>query len=147
MNLCCVYGLGEAWGAPSDRYRACLKGAQRLVTLEVFTGVKICRYFFARQCQGIHLNVGNPLPCGIRDPGCITFTKKKASEALLPLLTCQWLFGLQCSNAFWACYLDFRGPVLITFEYHFQVVFHWERVRSYRTKKGTCVRIRESERP
>ena len=43
--------------------------------------------------------------------------------------------GLPDSNVFWACYLDCQGPVLVTLEYHCQVVFHWERVTSYSTRR------------
>lgn len=91
---------------------------------------KTCRCFFARRCQGIDLNTDSPLPCGSWDPWPITFTKKKASVALLPLLTYQWLFGFQGSNTFWTYYLDCQGPVLITSEYHFQVFTgkEWEAI-------------------
>lgn len=132
--------LGETWWNPSARHWACPKGAQRLDTWKCWD--EICRWFFARYYQGVHLRAGIAVSCGSCDLEHTAFTKTKVSETLLTFLTYQcvirpptlkclfillpWLSGA-CANDLWISLPS---------------GFHWERVRSYSIKKGTCLKLR-----
>lgn len=94
---------------------------------------KICRCFFAQYCQGVHLSAGISVSSRNWNLEHTAFTKIKVSEALLTLLTYQCVIRPLIFKCLWACYLDCQGPVLMTSEYHFRVVFTgkgWEATAS-----------------
>lgn len=123
-------------GALSDKLaaRACLRSETRQPGKVYWD--KTYRCFFARHCQGVHLRVGSPLCHRSRDLGSTAFIRKKASEALSPLLTYQcviWLPVLKCLSLLLAgACADFLWISLPS-------SLRWERLRSYSIREGTCV--------